>query len=399
MENSKDNHDSSTAVTQLVERIIQRAIVQNASDIHFEPSEKMLRVRYRIDGILSDQFAVEKELTRQVISHIKVLSHINITEKRVPQDGKLHIIHNGTSIDIRVSTFPVLDGEKLVLRILDQKNSFMNLTSLGMQPAMLASFKELCARPNGFFLVTGPTGSGKTTTLYAALALLNSPEKIIITLEDPIEYTIPDITQGQINPDVGFSFEKGARAILRQDPDIVMIGEIRDPQTARSAIEAALTGHMIFSTLHTPNAVTVVMRLIDMGIEPFLLNAAMTGALAQRLARRICGECRVETEPSCQEEALMKRFNMHVTRLYKGTGCDLCFQMGYKGRIGIFELLVMSDALRTLVVQSPSLAALYAQARLDGMIPLLDDGLFKVEAGLIPFSELLRVLSVKCAEL
>ncbi len=256
---------------------------------------------------------------------------------------------------------------------------------------MATTFKELITKSNGFFLVSGPTGSGKTTTLYAALSNLNNPQKNIITLEDPVEYNVPGITQGQIHPDAGFTFEKGIRALLRQDPDVVMVGEIRDKQTAGIAIEAALTGHLVFSTVHTNDAPSVVMRLMDMGIEPFLINAAITGVLAQRLARKICQSCKVEKLPSDQEAALLKKYGSSCKKIYEGTGCQNCLGLGYKGRTGIFELLVMTSALRALIVQHPSFEDIYKQACRDGMQSLTLDGLAKVEQGIISLPELFRV--------
>jgi len=379
-------------VVQLVDAIIYKAIAQHASDIHLESTPVGLRVRYRIDGILYDQPLVDKKVMFQLLSRIKVLAHIDIAEKRVPQDGKFQLVSGDNSIDLRVSTFPSIYGEKIVVRILDRAHTMIALDNLGLNAAMLASFSSLVNKSNGFFLATGPTGSGKTTTLYAALALLSSPETNIITLEDPVEYNIDGITQGQINPDAGFTFEKGIRAILRQDPDIVMVGEIRDRQTAQIAIEAALTGHVVLSTLHTNDAPSVIMRLIDMGIEPFLINAAVSGVLAQRLARKICNNCRIAVEPTDYDKALLKRFNSTIDRIYKGKGCDVCFQLGYKGRIGIFELLEISSTLRGLIVQHPNADALQLQARQGGMKTLAEDGLDKVARGIITLQELARIL-------
>ncbi len=379
-------------VVQLVDAIIYKAIAHHASDIHLESTREGLRVRYRIDGILYDQPSVDKKIMFQLLSRIKVLAHIDIAEKRVPQDGKFQLMSGNNAIDLRVSTFPSIYGEKIVVRILDRAHTMIALDNLGLNQDMRTSFSALINKSNGFFLVTGPTGSGKTTTLYAALALLSSPEKNIITLEDPVEYNIDGITQGQINPEAGFTFEKGIRAILRQDPNIVMVGEIRDRQTAQIAIEAALTGHVVLSTLHTNNAPSVIMRLIDMGIEPFLINAAVSGVLAQRLARNICTQCRIHMEPTEYDRALLKRFGSTMKMVYKGKGCDACFQLGYKGRIGIFELLEVGSSLRSLIVQHPNADAVYAQARHDGMKTLAQDGLDKVARGLITVQELARIL-------
>lgn len=379
-------------VIRMVDNLLASAITRAASDIHFEPTADQLRIRLRIDGVLYDHEAVDASIMQQLLSRLKVLANINIAEKRIPQDGKFRILSNGHEIDLRVSTFPALHGEKIVVRILDRADHAITLDNLGFSPQMAATFKELISKANGFFLVSGPTGSGKTTTLYAALSSLNNPQKNIITLEDPVEYCVPGVTQGQIHPDAGFTFEKGIRALLRQDPDIVMVGEIRDIQTAGIAIEAALTGHLVFSTVHTNDAPSVVMRLMDMGIEPFLINAAITGVLAQRLARKICQSCKIEKAPNDQEAAILKKYNCEFKTLYSGAGCQNCLGLGYKGRVGIFELLVMTSSLRSLIVQHPSFDDIYRQARSDGMQSLTHDGLAKVEQGIISLPELLRVV-------
>ncbi len=378
-------------VIGLVDNLLASAITRAASDIHFEPTVDKLRVRLRIDGVLYDHEGIEVALMQQLLARLKVLANINIAEKRIPQDGKFRILSNGHEIDLRVSTFPALYGEKIVVRILDRADHAITLDHLGFTADMATTFKDLICKSSGFFLVSGPTGSGKTTTLYAALSSLNSPQKNIITLEDPVEYCVPGVTQGQIHPDAGFTFEKGIRALLRQDPDIVMVGEIRDKQTAGIAIEASLTGHLVFSTVHTNDAASVVMRLMDMGIEPFLINAALTGVLAQWLARKICVHCKIEKAPSEQEAALLKKYGSSATKLFTGTGCQSCLGLGHKGRIGIFELLVMTSALRALIVQHPSFEGIYKQACHDGMKSLMHDGLSKVEQGIISLPELLRV--------
>lgn len=380
-------------VIRIVDAIIDLALTRRASDIHVEPTEHNLRIRYRIDGILYDQEAVDAKHMQQVISRLKVMAHIDIAERRVPQDGTFQQTHNKTVIDFRVSTFPSIYGETVVIRILDHSAALMQLDQLGMNAQMLATVHELTRRSHGFFLVAGPTGSGKTTTLYATLAGLNSSEKNCITLEDPVEYHIDGITQGQIHPEAGFTFEKGMRALLRQDPDIVLVGEIRDAQTAHIALQAALTGHLVLSTVHTNDAPTVIMRLIDMGIEPFLINAALSGVLAQRLARTICAACKVDYQPSAQEQIFLKQHGYAAAQLYKGAGCDACGRIGYKGRVGIFQLLPISADLRALIVQHPQFDALQAQATKDGMRTLLDDGMEKVRAGIIPLQELIRAVA------
>jgi len=387
-----ENSFAKESTISVVDAIINAAIKRSASDIHVESHASGAKVRYRIDGVLYDQSPIGELKKSHVISRIKVLSKINLSEKRVPQDGKFRMDVTGSAIDLRVSTFPSIYGENVVIRILDRSRTMTQLDSLGFSLSMLQHFKELVGRPNGFILVTGPTGSGKTTTLYAALSHLNSPEKHIITLEDPVEYNLDGITQGQIHPDAGFTFAKGIRAILRQDPDIAMVGEIRDKETAQIAIEAALSGHQVFSTLHTNDAPGAIMRLMDMGIEPFLINAAASGILAQRLARKICDDCRVEKTPTDQEKKVIDRLGLMVDNLFEGAGCENCFKLGYKGRIGIFELLTMSTDLRALIVEHPRFDDIRSQAILDGMQPMISDGIAKVKDGIISLDELLRVV-------
>jgi len=382
-----------TCIIQCVDSLIKKAIATDASDIHLEPAADGMRMRFRVDGVLYDQEPISEDIAQQIVSRIKILSQTDIAEKRIPQDGRFTIgLDDGHQIDLRVSTFPTIHGEKLVIRILNRQSCMIDLDHLGFYDANLKKFNQLIQKPSGFLLVTGPTGSGKTTTLYAALSALNSPEKNIITLEDPVEYNLEGIIQGHIQPAAGFTFERGIRAILRQDPDIAMIGEIRDKQTARIAIEAALTGHLVLSTLHTNDAPGTLMRLLDMGVEPFLLNASLTGILAQRLARKICTNCKISYTPNQQEIAILKQLGLSCNTLYKGTGCNACFGHGVKGRTGLFELLVVSNDLRAKLVNHPVFDDIYKQARADGMQTVLEDGLQKVADGVISLSELLRVL-------
>jgi len=384
-EKSKDD-----SVIKQVDLIIQEAIERSASDIHIESINDGARIRYRLDGTLYDQKFIPILRISKIISRIKVLSNIDIAEKRIPQDGKFRVQKsNGISIDLRVSTFPSIYGEKVVIRILDRSQNMIKLNALGLSKKMLKQFIELIKKPSGFFLVTGPTGSGKTTTLYSALSMLNGPEKNIITLEDPVEYNLDGITQGQIHPDAGFTFQKGIRAILRQDPDIAMVGEIRDKETAQIAIEASLTGHLVFSTLHTNDSLGAIMRLMDMGIEPFLINASLTGVLAQRLVRKICSYCRVHLPPNKEEQKMLDKFGIKIDKLAKGTGCTECFGLGSKGRTGIFELLTMSSGLRAKIVNYPKFDDIKAQARHEGMQQLLSDGIAKLSDGIISLKELM----------
>lgn len=379
-------------VVRLVDTIIHNAIGLSASDIHLEPCCDGLRIRFRIDGILHDQESIDNQFVTRLISRLKILAQLDIAEKRIAQDGKFRVVAQGAEIDLRVSTFPCMHGEKVVIRILNRSVQAITIDSLGLAQEMQFVLQDLLSKPQGFMLVCGPTGSGKTTTLYAALSCLNNKEKNIITLEDPVEYNLKGITQSQVNPEVGFSFASGMRALLRQDPDVIMVGEIRDQQTAQIAHEAALTGHMVLSTIHTNNAVSVIMRLMDMGIEPFLINACLGAVLAQRLARKICLDCRIAVPATEQQHAILRGLGFTVEQLHKGTGCTKCHGLGYKGRIGIFELLVLTNGLRALIIDNPNGEALEAQARADGMRSLMIDGAQKVASGLITFEELMRVV-------
>ena len=373
----------------LVDHLLHEAIGLGASDIHLEPEEKRLRIRYRVDGVLLEQDAVPQESAQQLCSRIKVLAQLDLSEKRLPQDGKFSFTHDEKQVDLRVSTFPGLHGQKVVLRILDRAQNMLCLQELGMSAEIAQQFQKLLQKANGFFLVTGPTGSGKTTTLYSALSYLHSPEKNIITLEDPVEYNIEGVTQGQVNPAIGFTFAQGLRSLLRQDPDVVMVGEIRDKETAQIAIESSLTGHIVLSTVHTNDAPSVIMRLMDMGIPSFLLNASLSGVMAQRLVRKLCSNCKFERSSTEQEKQMLK--TQSDIKLFDATGCEMCLQTGYKGRTGIFELLVPTAGLRAQIVAHPDFEHLKEQAKKDGMISLFDHGLQKVKDGTISLEELLRV--------
>lgn len=374
----------------IVNQIISKAIELGVSDIHLESNSKGLRVRYRIDGVLHDQKIISKDFADQVISRIKVLAGIDIAKKRVPQDGKFML--EDKPIDFRVSTFPSVKGEKLVVRILDKEQQNIKLESLGFSEDTYKKFLNLINKNSGFILVTGPTGSGKTTTLYAALSKLHKPDKNIITLEDPVEYNIDDITQGHIQTDSGFSFAQAIRALLRQDPDIAMIGEIRDKESAKIAIEASLTGHLVFSTLHTNDAVSAIVRLMDMGIEPYLIKASLSGVLAQRLARKICQVCKEQYAPSAQEKATLNHYGLKISSLCRGTGCKNCNNLGYKGRTGVFELLLLDDSLRSYISEEADIQKVRDEAVKAGMNLLLLDGCHKLESGIISLEELIKIL-------
>lgn len=379
-------------IIQFVDLVLRSAIEQRASDIHCEPTDQGLRIRYRIDGVLYDRQLVSYAKMAHFLARLKVLANLDITERRIPHDGKFMVMHAGFPIDIRVSTFPTVCGEHIVIRILDRCRAFLTLGQLGLNDVMQKKCVTLFAQSTGFVLVTGPTGSGKTTTLYAALAALNDPCKHVITLEDPVEYQVPGVTQGQIQPEVGFTFEKGMRAVLRQDPDIIMIGEIRDVQTARIALQAALTGHLVLSTLHTVDAASVIVRFIDMGIEPFLITAALTGVLAQRLARVLCSSCRYQRAPTDDERLILARLKADLDFVYAAHGCDACLNLGYKGRVGIFELLVMTPELRSLIIHNASADRLKAALDTQGMRRLADDGIDKVRCGILSVDECARVI-------
>ncbi len=382
----------------LVDQILYKAVSMRASDIHLEPLPYHLRLRYRIDGVLYDQEPIPLQQSSLILSRLKILSSLDIAQRRIPQDGKLilRFISDDSSfdreIDLRISTFPCVHGEKLVIRILDRLRQSLSLETLGCDEDTLKTIRSLISRPHGFFLVTGPTGSGKTTTLYAILSRLNQPGRNIVTMEDPVEYHLDGITQSQINEKVGFTFEMGLRALLRQDPDVAMVGEIRDRQTAQTAIEAALTGHVVLSTLHTNDSVGALTRLIDMKVEPFLITASLTGVLAQRLVRLLCPACKRKVALSERELRLVKKQSWDLQFSWKANGCSKCFHLGYKGRIGIFELLKVDDQIRDLIMHGASSDIIRFQAMQDGMRLLQHDGIEKVKAGLICFEELLRVV-------
>lgn len=374
-----------SSIIHIVDKLLQNALIQGASDIHFEPEKEMLRVRFRVDGDLYDQMIFSLESMPQIVARLKVLAHIDIAEKRIPQDGKFSVTQGEQAIDFRVSAFPSMYGQKIVIRILNRSGTNLSLESLGFSAYLQQQLTMLIQRPHGVFLVTGPTGSGKTTTLYALLALLNTRARNIITLEDPVEYRLPGITQGNINPETGFTFQKGIRAMLRQDPDVLMVGEIRDKETAHIAIQAALTGHLVLSTLHTNDAVSAVVRLMDMGIEPYLINSAVIGVAAQRLVRLLCVSCK--KKKSC--DYISSEYADLAEGLYTAAGCEACLGRGYKGRTGIFELLVFSDDLRAYIKTVPDIEGLKKKACAQGMTLLGEDARAKVASGMIGLEELL----------
>ena len=380
-------------VIRLVNLLINRAVALRASDIHIEPFENQLKVRYRIDGVLQESESPPAHSTAAVISRIKIMAKLNIAERRLPQDGRIQVRVQGKLIDLRVSTVPTLYGESLVLRILDKERVELNLDILGFDQAAARRFNEVLALPHGILLVTGPTGSGKTTTLYAALQTLNSPEKKILTVEDPVEYQLDGINQIQVNPRIGLNFASALRSIVRQDPDIIMIGEMRDLETARIAVQSALTGHLVFSTLHTNDAGSSVTRLLDMGVEDYLLTSTLNGILAQRLVRLLCRRCRqpYTPPPPLVDELQLSRYANGEMTLYKAVGCEACADTGYHGRTVISELLVLSEPLRQLILARADGNKIQDAAIAEGMDSMKVDGLKKVLQGLTTIEEVSRV--------
>lgn len=382
---------SDNPVVRMLNAIIIEALQQGASDIHFEPHEEGIFLRNRIDGILQKKASPPKELQNQLLTRLKVIAKLDIAEKRRPQDGRIKLKMAGREINFRLSTIPVASGERLVLRILDRENIALGLNNLGMSKEIVASIRKLIAMPEGILLVTGPTGSGKTTTLYSAIQEINSSGINIMTIEDPVEYKLESIAQIGVNPKIGLTFASGLRHILRQDPDCIMIGEIRDLETAEIAIQASLTGHLVFSTLHTNDAPSAITRLTDMGIEPYLLSSSVIGVLAQRLVRKICPHCKVAYEPSIEE---LKKLNLKkndVPKFYRGEGCNFCYNTGYKGRHGIYELMPVTSPIKKQIMKTVDSSSIRLTAIEQGMVPLLDSSGELVKNGITTPSEVLRV--------
>jgi len=376
-------------VIKLVNLIITQAVKDRASDIHIEPEEDKLRIRYRIDGILHEIKDIPKHLQSALASRVKVMAQMDIAETRNPQDGRIQLKMESKNLDLRVSSFPTVHGENLVLRILDKSSVLLGLAELGLANKDLKEFDKIIRHPNGIILVTGPTGSGKTTTLYAALSTINTMEKNIITIEDPVEYEIPLIRQTQVNPKAGLTFASGLRSILRQDPDIVMVGEIRDKETVEIAIQASLTGHLVFSTLHTNDAAGALTRLLDMGIEPFLISSSIVAILAQRLVRVICPKCKEKYTPS--DEVLKDLKLTKKVEFYRGKGCPRCKNTGFAGRIGVYELLLMNNEIKDMVTAKMPANEIKKAAVKSGMRILIEDGMEKVKKGVTTAEEALRV--------
>jgi type IV pilus assembly protein PilB len=382
-------------IVKFVNLLISQAVQDRASDIHIEPTERDLRVRYRIDGVLHEVMKSPKSIQAGVTSRLKIMAEMNIAERRVPQDGRLSVNVTGKKIDLRVASLPTVWGEKIVMRILDNSTALLKLTDLGFSDGNYARWSQSFTKPYGMMLVTGPTGSGKSTTLYATLNIVSTPDKNVITVEDPVEYRIPGINQVQTNVKAGLTFASALRSILRSDPDVVLIGEVRDHETAQIAIEAALTGHLVLTTLHTNNAPSAITRLIEMGIEPFLVGTALDCVLAQRLARRLCVKCKEAYVPTAEALALA-RYPLSpdepLPTLYRPIGCAACSKTGYKGRLALHEVMVVSEAIERLAVEHASAEVIAKVARDEGMVTLRHDGLAKVAAGITSLEEIFRVV-------
>ncbi|MBI5048571.1 MAG: type II secretion system ATPase GspE [Deltaproteobacteria bacterium] len=379
-------------VIKLLNSLLFQAVKEKASDVHIEPFERRVDVRFRIDGVLYPVIAPPKIIQDALISRVKIMANMDIAEKRLPQDGRIRLLVAGKDIDVRVATVPTAFGERAVLRLLDRKGGLIGLEDIGLQAKQVKVLESLLLQNHGIILVTGPTGSGKTTTLYAALNRINSNERNIITIEDPIEYQLNGIGQIQVNPKINLNFANGLRSILRQDPDIIMVGEIRDMETAKMAIQASLTGHLVLSTLHTNDAPTAVTRLVDMGIEPFLLSSSLSAVIAQRLMRVLCPDCKEEYAPTEQEIAMLQRYNLK--KLWRARGCGRCFKTGYQGRIGIFEFMQIDQSLRTLLLKNPDSTTVKEYAVAGGMKTIREDGLEKAATGVTSLEEVLRVTQI-----
>lgn len=384
---------SQTPVIKLVNHILFQAVKRDASDIHIEPYEKEVRVRYRIDGVMFVTLTPPKKIQSALVSRLKIMANLNIAEKRKPQDGRIEIKVAGKEIDIRVSILPVVHGERVVMRLLDKSKTFVKLESMGFSKRDFQALEHAISQPNGIVLVSGPTGSGKTTTLYAILARVNSPEVNLITVEDPVEYQISGINQVQVNEKIGLTFAAALRSILRQDPDIVMIGEARDTETVQIAVQASLTGHLVFSTIHTNNAPATITRLIDMGIEPFLIASSVSAILAQRLVRKLCDACKKVYTPTTESLKTIGLSPEEAKNIvfYEAVGCSKCMNSGYAGRLPIFEIMLMTPAIAQLVVQQADALKIKQQALKDGMTLLVQDGIEKIKEGKTTIEEVLAV--------
>ena len=377
-------------VVRLANYLICNAVKEGASDIHLEPGEKKMRIRYRIDGVLFEVMSPPQHMHPALISRLKIMANLDISERRLPQDGRIRAIVRNRYVDFRINTLPTTQGEKAVIRILDNRSILIGLERLGFAEDHLTMFKAQVDRPHGIILVTGPTGSGKTTTLYSALLTMTGGEMNISTVEDPVEYFLGFANQVQINERIGFTFASALRALLRQDPDVIMVGEIRDEETARISVQAALTGHLVLSTLHTNDAPSSITRLINIGVEPYLISASLNGVVAQRLVRRVCEHCKEPLAPTDEVKKALEKAKMEVDIFYRGKGCDRCRNTGYSGRCGIYEMIVLDDAIRDLVAARPSVIELRRYCLDHGMVSIREDGLRKLRQGVTTVEEVLR---------
>ncbi|MNB81223.1 GspE/PulE family protein [Paenibacillus camerounensis] len=382
--------DEDSPIVRLVNQMIQQAVSLRASDIHVDPGENNLSIRFRIDGTLRTERIIPKQMQGFITARLKIMAKLNIAERRLPQDGRIKMQFDYKMVDIRVSSLPTMHGEKIVLRLLDLSTGVKTVESLGFSDWNAGAFQDMISKPYGIILITGPTGSGKSTTLYAALNQLNTESANIITIEDPVEYQLEGVNQVHVNPAIGLTFAAGLRSILRQDPNIVMVGEIRDTDTAEIAVRASLTGHLVLSTLHTNDAVSTILRLRDMGVEPYLIASSLLGVVAQRLVRKICPDCREEHTPTEQESIMLRRYGLPDRVIYRGHGCGSCNNTGYKGRIAIHEVLTINDHLRQMITDSASIEELRAAGKAQGMVHLMEDGFLKVSRGITTLQEVMR---------
>ncbi len=383
---------SDAPIIKLVNHILSQSIKARASDIHIEPYQDSFKVRYRVDGILYDLLSPPKWIQPALTSRIKVMSKLNIAEKRLPQDGRFEVRIGSQMIDVRVSTLPIQYGERVVMRLLNKSSSIFELNEIGLSQAQLKLIKELVSSPNGIVLVTGPTGSGKTTTLYSVLSSINTPDINIITIEDPVEYQLKGISQIQVNPKIELTFARGLRSIMRQDPDVILIGEIRDRETSEIAVQSALTGHLVFSTLHTNDSASAITRLVDIGVEPFLISSSLLAVIAQRLVRVLCEHCKEPYKPDMTLQALgVRPDRLGKYTFYRAKGCDKCFHTGYRGRIGIYEIMIMGHKLKTLIQRTYDSYQIKQEALKLGMVTLRRDGIEKVLKGITTIEEVIRV--------
>ena len=385
---------SEAPIIKLVNHIFSQAVKSQASDIHIEPYQQHLQVRFRLDGVLHNVLSPPRRLHAAIVSRIKVMARLDIAEKRLPQDGRTEVKIGERLVDVRVSCLPTAFGERVVLRLLEKSGKLLSMKEIGLTAAALAEMKRLLHLSHGIILVTGPTGSGKTTTLYAALSQINSPDKNILTIEDPIEYRLDGIGQMQVNPKINLTFASGLRSMVRQDPDVILVGEIRDRETADIAIHAALTGHLVFSTLHTNDSASAVTRLTDMGIEPFLVSTAVQAIIAQRLVRLLCRHCKEAYEPEEAQWAELRSSREVAGPIFRADGCEKCLETGYRGRTGIYEFLLLSEAIKGLVLKTSDANQINKVARAEGMANLREDGINKVMEGRTTISEVLRVTQI-----